>query len=59
MVVATKEKGFHLTHKIPEAEGCPISLLELERMLKEYGPRDTDRDLGHSNSAIAVAGRAK
>jgi hypothetical protein len=53
IMVATKEKAFHLTHKIPEAQECLVSLPELESMLEKYKPRDTDRDLGHFISATA------
>jgi hypothetical protein len=51
MIVATNDKAFHLTHKTPEMEGCPVSLPELERMLETYGPRPTDEGLGHSHGA--------
>ena len=56
VIVATKDKAFHLTASTPEPEGCDVSLLELEMMLDKYGPRDTNEALGHVDSRIAVAG---
>jgi hypothetical protein len=58
MIVATKDKAFHLAARTPEPEGSYISLLELESMLEKFGPRDTDRALGHADSSVAAAGKS-
>jgi hypothetical protein len=58
LVIATKEKTFHLTHDVPELDGCPVSFSELEKMFSKYGPRDTN-DLGHPKSLTPASGKSK
>jgi hypothetical protein len=59
MIVATKERAFRLTDKERELEGCPVSLLDLEKMFERYGPRDTDQDLGHPRPLASSSEKAK
>lgn len=46
IIVATAEKSWYLSKEKPEAEGCGVSLLELQQMFKKYGPQNTD-EIGH------------
>jgi hypothetical protein len=47
MAVAFSDREYVLRADKPEIEGCPVSLPELKRLYKQYGPQDTNR-LGHS-----------
>jgi hypothetical protein len=46
VIVLPGEKSFHLTKDIQPTDGCPVSLGELQRMFKKYGPQKTEV-LGH------------
>jgi len=56
MVLAFANRHYVLTDERPEAEGCPISLLEMVEMYKKHGPQDAN-DLGHSMPR-AISGRS-
>jgi hypothetical protein len=45
-IVVPGSKSFHLTKDTPMADGCPVSLGELQRLFKKYGPQKTEV-LGH------------
>lgn len=48
VVVATASGHYVLTEEHPELPGCPVSIPELKKMFKRYGPRDTNPS-GHQS----------
>lgn len=55
-IVMPGGKSFHLTKYNPEIEGCPVSLIELEKQFKRYGPQDTEK-LGHPRPKPLASGK--
>ena len=47
IAIVLHDKTFHLSEENPVISGCPVSIPELDAMLRKYGPRKTD-DLGHA-----------
>jgi hypothetical protein len=58
-IVLPNEKHYHLTEDKPIIEGCPVSLPELERMFKKYGPQETLKDLGHQLPKPSIVEKSK
>lgn len=53
-IVTPGGKSFHLTTRTPEVEDCPVSLAQLEKWLKKYGPQNTEA-LGHKPPKLLAA----
>lgn len=41
LLIVTQDQWYHLTHKRRSADGCPVSLDELEELHREFGPSST------------------
>jgi hypothetical protein len=46
VVVAYADRHYFLSQEHPEVSGCPVSIPQLKKMFKQYGPRDANA-IGH------------